>query len=206
MFSENSSSRAASSKTGEAGQTLLELIIVVSVSVIIIGALVFATISSLRNAQFSKNQSQATKLAQAGIEQVRIGRDRNQCVNILGTSVNSWNGNSSNQSCPGAGSVWGYQITGIAGNCENTTVPSKCYFRVDSTGSLSVNGFSRASFPDDVAEGIPAVSPVFRRVIVLSDDATTYGSQKTVTAIVKWVDFSGSHQSQLTTILRNLTQ
>lgn len=188
------------------GQTLMELLVVVSVSVIIIGALVFATISSLRNAQFSKNQAQATKLAQEGIERVKVGRDRNQCISNLDSNVRSWNGSSSNSGCLGSGSVWSYQIKGTSGNCENSTTNSKCYFTIDSRGVLTNIGYSQTAFPNSFAEGIPPDKPIFRRVVTLSDDPTSFGGQKTVTVIVRWTDFSGDHQSQLTTILRNLTQ
>lgn len=198
--------REASRKSPErqSGQTLIELMVVIAVSVIVIGALVFATIASLRNAQFSKNQAQATKLAQEGIERVRVGRDRNQCITSLDINVKSWNGDSSNTNCPGPGSIWTYSITGTNSNCENPTVLSKCYFSVDSGGSLTVKGYSQTSFPQN-AEGIPTATPVFKRAITLSDDSTTFASQKTVTSIVIWNDFSGQHESRLTTILRNQT-
>ncbi len=71
----------------QSGQTLIELMVVILVSVIIIGALVFTTIASLRNAQFSKNQAQATKLAQAGIETVRSLRDRNGLISYQGNQI-----------------------------------------------------------------------------------------------------------------------
>ena len=66
----------------------------IAVSVIVVGALVFAIIASLRNAQFSKNQSQATKLAQEGIEKVRSARDRGETIGgnfTIGNAViDSW--------------------------------------------------------------------------------------------------------------------
>ena len=182
----------------EKGQSLIELVVVVAVLVIVITALTFATIGSLRNAQFSKNQVQATKLAQEGLEWARVGRDRNQCIINLDTSVNSWNGS---VSCPGSsGAVWSYPITGTSSNCENLTTSSKCYFKVDPSGSLNMVGYSQTIFPQLFAESI---QPIFRRVITLSDDAS-FASQKTVTAIVTWTDFSGPHESRLTTILRKI--
>lgn len=176
------------------GQTLMELIVVISVSIIVIGGLVFAIISSLRNAQFSKNQSQATKLAQEGIERVRTGRDRDRPISVFGVdTVSSWNGTEP---------IWDYQIS-ISGGCEDSNLSGKCYFNVDSTGQLDGVGFASTSFPSG-AEGIPSDSPIFRRVVTLSDNSTTYGSQKTVTVIVRWTDFSGAHESRLTTILRKI--
>lgn len=184
--------------SNEKGQSLMELVVVIAVMVTVIGALTFATIASLRNAQFAKNQAQATKYAQEALEWARTGRDRNQCISNLDTSVNSWNGS---VSCPGSsGAIWSYTITGISNNCENLTTSSKCYFKVDPSGSLNMVGYSQTTFPLIFAESIP---PNFKRVITLSDDAS-FASQKTVTAIVTWTDFSGPHESRLTTILRKI--
>src|SRR5688500_13500203 len=70
------------------GGSLLELVVVVAVGVLVVAALSFATISSLRNSQLAKNQAQATKLAQEGIERVRAMRDRNDDITI---GSNNWN-------------------------------------------------------------------------------------------------------------------
>lgn len=182
----------------EKGQTLMELVVVVAVIVVVVGALVFATIASLRNANFAKNQAQATKLAQEGIERVRSGRDRNECINNL-SSVNSWNGSSANTVCIGAFAIWDYQIDGPSGRCgnPNATPPVYCYFNVTDKGVLN---YLTAS--SDIPSTADTIS-IFKRVIILSDDAN-YGVQKKVTSIVRWIDFSGSHDSKLTTILRKI--
>lgn len=61
----------------QSAQSLLELIIVLAIAIIVIGALAIVTITSLRNANLSKNQLQATKYAQEGMERVRSIRNRN---------------------------------------------------------------------------------------------------------------------------------
>ena len=187
------------------GQTLIELIVVMTVLVLIIGALVFATIASLRNAKFSQNQTQATKLAQEGLERVRVGRDRNATVTIPNTAVTSWNGSSSTL-CSGstvikADSLWCFQIS-IAGSCDEAG--TDCYFNIDSNNALNNKGFSLLSMPSN-AEAIPPPpeNPVFKRVILLSDDLN-WQNQKEVSAVVTWTDFAGVHESRLTTILRRL--
>ncbi len=182
------------------GQSLIELIVVIAVVSIVVGALVFATIGSIRNASFAKNQAQATKLAQEGLERVRSGRDRNSAISIGGTSVTFWNGSSSSSLCSGTSdiksdSIWCYKISG-SGLCEDGSL--KCYFNVDSNGNLANKGFAQNSIPS-LAESIPP----FTRVITLSDDSD-YQNTKTVTTIVTWKDFSGSHESRLTTILRKI--
>lgn len=186
---------------GQSGQTLLELVVVVGVSVLVIGALVFATISSLRNAQFSKYQTQATKLAQERLERVRTARDRNKPISILGTPVSSWDG-SSDTTCQGnssikSDSVWCYRIPG---NCDSQDINNTCYFfRLDpSSGALT--NISTSFFPDSQAEQVDS----FRIAITLSDDPDDYQKAKKVTAIVKWGNNPDTHESRLTTILRRL--
>lgn len=192
----------------EKGQTLLELVVVVAVSVIIVGALVFATIASLRNAQFSKNQALATKLAQEGIERVRIGRDRNICINNMTgftPPVNSWNGESSNTGCPGPGAIWSYHISG---DCDrpDLTPPALCVFNIGPSGQLTliISGFQpTASNPLPSGAETPSGSTAFKRVILLSDK-DDFGNQKEITAVVAWTDFSGYHESRITTVLRRI--
>ena len=180
MCSKNSKLKCQMSNVmrSQNGQTLLELVIVISVSVIVVGALVFATIASMRNASFSKNQAQATKLAQEGIEKVRSLRDRNEDnkVNFI-----KRNGEHTSQ----FSDLWSIQF-GCADSISN------CYFRLIS-GSL-IGGASTA-FED--------ISTSFRRQILIEDqdDGT---SQKKVTAVVTWSDFAGVHESKLTTILRKI--
>lgn len=187
------------------GQTLIEVVVATAVGIFVVTALTFATIFSLRNANFAKNSAQATKRAQEGIERVRIGRDRNQCING-GLGINSWNGG--NNSCSVGGSIWGYQITGSSSNCENTTVPgSKCYFNIDSGGVLTYIS-SSTTFPTSFAERIPTAIAIFYRVIILSDDSSgvppPYTFEKKATAVVQWKDATGTHESRLTTVLRKL--
>lgn len=194
--------------SSEKGQTLLELVVVISVVVVVVGALTFAIIASIRNASFAQNQLQATKLAQEGIERVRTGRDRVQKITISGTDVTSWNSDLTDP-----GSIWNYQISGASSECETKqpNISGKCYFNVSPAGSLQNIGFSKTTFPDN-AEPIPQDKPVFKRAITLSDDLNEngdytdddYQNAKRATALVRWTDFSGSHESRLTTILRRI--
>ncbi len=178
----------------EKGQSLMELVVVIAVMVIVIGALTFATIASLRNAQFSKNQAQATKLAQEGLEWARTGRDRNSTIGGSLGDVSSWNGDGTSES-----SIWSYTIFS---NCEIVFPGNKCYFKIFSDGSLQYINSSPA-FPSDFAE-TPVSAPMFKRAVILSDDNSSACAKK-VTSIVQWKDFSGDHSSTLTTILRNVS-
>jgi len=58
------------------GQTLIETLAALAVVVIAILALVVATTVAIRNASFSRNQTVATKYAQAWVEEARKLRDR----------------------------------------------------------------------------------------------------------------------------------
>lgn len=188
----------------EKGQSLIEVIVASVVGILVVSALTFATIFSLRNANLAKTSSQATKLAQEGIERVRTGRDRNQCIRALTTTnVYSWDGN--NSSCnpsPPEQPIWDYQITGDCDGPPPSGDGRKCYFSVGSNGVLTYIG-SQIPFPTTFAENIQYGSQLFRRVVLLSDDSS-YATQKKVTVVVIWTDFAGSHESRLVTILRKL--
>lgn len=184
------------------GQTLMEVVVVSMVGILVVTALTFATIFSLRNASSAKLEAQAVKLAQEGIERVRTGRDRNSNIkNISDAGVTSWDGSSST-TCPGTAktdSIWCYPIYS---SCSNALNPN-CYFNLSTTGDTGTLNFlgNGSSFPVSGTELIP---PNFKRVVILSDDDTYYPVQKTVTVIVQWTDFAGPHESKLSTILRRL--
>jgi len=57
------------------GQTLIEVLIALSVAVVVITSVTLIAITSLNNTQSSKNQEQATKYAQEGMEIVRKVRN-----------------------------------------------------------------------------------------------------------------------------------
>ncbi|TSC87428.1 MAG: Uncharacterized protein G01um10147_605 [Microgenomates group bacterium Gr01-1014_7] len=159
--------------SNQKGQTLLELIVVMSVAVMVVGALVFATISSLRNAQFAKNQAQATKLAQDGLEKVRSLRDRDTEGSVSYQSTTSK-----------FSDLWPIPFTcGAGGNC---------YFHFNSSETIFIGENSSQSIPP------------FQRQFLIEDENGSGMTQKRVTSVVKWTDFSGTHESRLTTILRRI--
>ena len=172
------------------GQTLIEVIVVITVGLLVVSALTFATLFSLRNAKFSQNQNQATKLAQEGIERVRAERDRNS--QILGLApflpTSSW----------GSQNLWDYHISG-SGACGNVL------FKF--IGGNIGGGITYLSCDPNYFEQHPETDTgtnPFQRGIIITDDWSTYTSQKKATVIVKWRDSTGSHESKLTTILRKL--
>lgn len=167
-------------KTKQIGQSLVELVVVIAVIVVVVGALTFATIASIRNANFAKNQAQATKLAQEGLERVRSGRDRNNPISgnftLASVVVDSWQDSD----------LWS---NSISLNCTPV-----CYFRLKA--SPAPPGEIEYIVSKSLAETIGS----FKRSIILSDP--NYTVEKEVTVVVSWSDFSGSHESKLKTILR----
>jgi len=59
------------------GQTLIEVLVALGVSIIVISAIVVSVISALDNSTFSKNQNSATNFAQEGMENMRRLRNTN---------------------------------------------------------------------------------------------------------------------------------
>lgn len=159
------------------GSSLIEVIIAATVGILVVTALTFATIFSLRNANFAKNSSQATKLAQEGLESVRSIRDRDEEGKI------SYNTGSS--TLTKFSDLWP-----IVFSCDISV--NNCYFYFN---------------PSDIFQGVNLFEtplPNFKRQFQIEDDADAPAQQKKVTAIVRWNDFAGLHESKLTTILRKL--
>lgn len=169
------------------GATLMELVVVVGISALVVGALVFVTVASLRNAQISRNQIQATKLAQEGMEWVRLGRNENSEIRgnfmISSQLIDKWN----------SSALWSNNINGNCGDGVSTF----CYFTISQTGILDHKG-ALAAVPGNDSIGS------FRRAVILTDDASSYQTQKTVIVVVEWGTGTNKHQSRLTTILRKL--
>lgn len=59
------------------GQTLIEALVALGVGIAIISAMAVVVVTSLNNAQFSKDQNYATQYAQQGMEVLRRIRDTN---------------------------------------------------------------------------------------------------------------------------------
>lgn len=183
------------------GQNLIELLVAMTVGIIVVGALVFATISSLRNTSLAKNKIQATKLAQEAIERVRSARDRDALINFgyldgMGNPVYNpvrWDDDT----------LWSSRIISPTGLCGNTP---DCYLKLESSNDL-IWVSNSSSFPEGFGEGINQIDSSnyqFERAIVISDDPAAYTIEKKIEVIVRWKEFSGPSESRLTTVLGRL--
>ena len=57
------------------GQSLVEVLLATTMTVLLLGALVIATTRSIRNSRFAQDQTRATHLAQEKVEYLRNMRD-----------------------------------------------------------------------------------------------------------------------------------
>lgn len=67
-------------RPAQRGQTLFELIIAIGIGVIIVTAIVQLVTISVRNASFSKNKNEATRLAQQALEWLRTEKEKDWAV------------------------------------------------------------------------------------------------------------------------------
>lgn len=159
------------------GQSLMELMIVIAVGLIVFAALTFATITSLRNAHFSRNQLQATKYAQEGVEKVRSIRDRDgSVVANFGTPITKFS------------QLWGVKLYEAC-----NPQPCQVNFLLDPINNILTYDNNTEDLGDS-----------FQRRIIMTDNPTDYSTKKTIIILVSWVDFAGSHQSKLATYLRKI--
>ncbi len=179
MYSNKSTKYKVLSTKYQKGQTLLEVVVVVAVSVLVVGALVFATIASLRNAQFANSQARAVALAQEGQEKIRSIRDRDATGMVL---YNYGNGTTSKFS----------DLYNYAFGCT-AVLGYNCYFYFSTSGILNSGTVSNL---EKVATG-------FTRQVQI-EDGNLSSQEKKITVVVYWTDFAGTHSSKLSTLLRKL--
>jgi type II secretory pathway component PulJ len=170
------------------GQSLLELVIALTLLIVIVTLVTLATANGLKNSQFSKNQIQATKLAQEGIERVRSIRDRNYTV--CGRPGNSSQVNFSSmwtQQCPVSPPGQCIYVFNNSNSCLGTVITDPFWLNYPAnpatTEQLTVNGFN------------------FQRQLLMIDSGSVNAKEVRVT--VSWKDTSGTHKSDLSTILSN---
>lgn len=161
----------------ENGQSLLEIAITLGIVIVVASALAIITINGIKNSQFSKNQALATKFAQEGLESVRTIRDRDYTVCLD-------KGNPS--SCENWSKFWGISCDP---SCEV---------------NLSFNKPSCSPTEEEIpfcliaSEKKESIEGKFERQIQVTEAGP---NQKQVKSKVSWTDASGTHASELVTIL-----
>jgi type II secretory pathway pseudopilin PulG len=179
------------------GQSLMEMVVLIGLALVIVTGLTLVTISGLKNSQFSQNQSQATRLAQEAIDCVRNLRDKNLPVCIGGTGTPDV--------CTGGTPFYWYDR-------ENPTHASQIWanntnnnFAISPAGGCAGLISVAATAPDTSLSA--SFSSTFTRTIHIQDypsatcTAPNTHCQQRVSVTTQWTDISGTHQSQLSTIL-----
>lgn len=170
-----------SATSDQTGQSLLEITISIGIAIVVVAAVTITTINGLKNSQFSQNQVQATKLAQQGLENIKAIKHRNCPVKLLPDPLN----------------------------------PANHRYWTTDTGQTLIWNDSDFAFPNDNRTFRLSLSPcemvedstvqqlgtIFSRTIKINNGDGA--NQKKVTSRVNWSDFSGTHQSELITILTN---
>ncbi|EKD90597.1 MAG: hypothetical protein ACD_30C00112G0038 [uncultured bacterium] len=162
------------------GQSILEITIALGLILIVVSGIAVATLNGLRNSQFSRNQLQATKYAQEMLEGVRATRERDYTV-CGPAPIIKWSDLWSSNAC---------------------TPTLSCNFILQTSGTCPDNAKADPFWlsPTLNPAQITFSGTVFTRIINIQDYQANL-NQKLVTATVSWQDASGSHKSELTTIL-----
>jgi type II secretory pathway pseudopilin PulG len=175
------------------GQGLMELVVGLGLIGIVVGALAIVTTNSLRNSQFSKNQVQATKIAQENLEKVRTIRNNNFgiCTSAqmpAATVCSPWS------------AVWGHPFFGSA--AAPITPPGSTYILGTCTVDYPAPAPDSAQpfclrYTAPATRGTSAGYTGFTYQIFVEDEAV---NQKKVTSRAYWSDATGEHFSDLVTI------
>ncbi len=158
----------------EKGQSLVEVIISLSIAIIVVLAFTSATISAVREAQFAKNQNQATRIAQRSLELVRAVRDQDNDINDTDND-------------PATGTMWSTLWS------TNIGASGRCYNLNDNILSLRL----RSDCNDNNDE---LIETIFRRKIRIADDGSNV-NRKTIYIQVAWSDGKGDHKAEANTLL-----
>lgn len=187
----------------ESGQSLIEVVITLTITVVVLGALVITVLTSMRNAQFAQNQARATKYAQEAIDQIRSIRDRNGLITFASTSNPTCciplplpnPAKSCRFSNPvDTASVWRCNLS-PTDPCTVNGGSSRCYLKISDT-KVSLNEVD-SNIGDSVYESLE--NGVFLRQIIMENGSSAL--EKKVTVKVLWRDASGDHESFLQTYL-----
>jgi Tfp pilus assembly protein PilV len=156
------------------GQSLIEVVIALSIAIVVAVAFTNVTITSVRNAQFAKNQNLATKYAQQTIEYIRAIRDQDRIVGYP-NSGDTWS------------ALWNTTI-GTTGQCFNLQKATIQLARATSCAS------------DDTIADKDGTNTIFLREIKISDDGTIR-EKKNIDVTVYWTDSKGTHNAVVSTYL-----
>lgn len=151
------------------GQTLIEITIAAGLTIAVIAAIAITSITSLKNNDFARNQLQATRLSQEGLEKVRSIKNRNLIVCLTDPTLKQFRWESL---------------------YSEPTFTSKKEFTLQNPGCVL-----KQSLTPDLS---PSPNSQFTRHLYLEK---MNSNEIKLTSEVLWNDSSGTHRSELVTIL-----
>jgi len=180
----------------ESGQTLIEVVAALGVAVVVISSILGLITASNRKATLARQDSEATKLVQEGLEIVRNTRDTNAVIKA------------------------GYENDG-GGPVSCVTAPTPCTFNALYTYTQGTFYAHLDNSGQEILDNPPSATDneaqllggVFRREIIISDDpignpssicldsSLTAAQVKRVTVEVDWGSPSGTQTKKATTCL-----
>lgn len=155
------------------GQSLIEVLVALSVAILVLGALVILVLTSLKNAQFAQNQAKATKYAQETMEKIKSLKDRDELINLTGQPNITFKTFLTGTSCSSSPCCFNFisgQLTQVS-----YSISTGCL-----TETLSDSQFKRQ---------------------IIFTTAPAVINPKTLSVKVTWIDATGNHESNLETIL-----
>lgn len=176
------------------GQSLLELVVGISIVAVVLIALVVTTTYSLRNTQFSKNQSLATKFAQENLEKVRTIKIANYGVCLSGqTTCSTWE------------EIWATTFGTYVPGSGCTITPCTFYIPVPPADpTCTTIGPTTKPVCLKYSASDANLGNGFTGQIIIEDEAGAATTQKRVTSRVFWTDTTGVHSSDLVTVFSKL--
>lgn len=153
------------------GQSLIEVVVALAIVIMLAISLVATTLLVQKASNNARNSTQATKLVQQNIEQIRVFRDRQSTGFAALPSTGCYTLNATN---------------------SDPVLWSLNYIAESEEGS------SCEGFPPNGAETVALNNTSFRRWIVFDNPTST---ERTVTVVVIWKDSSGTQQVSNSTFL-----
>ena len=119
-------------------------------------------------------------------------RDRNEEISFTGLNEQDQN----QKSDYSFSELWNYALS--SAKCNSATKNLPCTFYFNSSNENQLTRDDKIYEEDSTKQ--------FQRQVFIGDETQNnlYQKEKIVTVVVKWTDFSGDHESRLSTILRNL--
>lgn len=193
-------------KKFQTGQSLIEIIATIAIGTVLILALVALSVRATRNSDFSKSQSQASKLASEGLEVVNYLRTTNGLPNRL-----QYSGPAAD--CIGAGGAQTSWDVFFIQNIDDSGASCGTFGRRGVVHQLAPGDW-RLHFSNDAYPSTFQVTQngrTFTREVYVADsppkstcnsNAVDFDDIKQFTVVVSWTDTTGDHQVTTTSCIQ----